>query len=73
VNSVKDNAGFRSRSNVTHLRKRGYWPTMYMMLEAMQALLLLPRWTSHRLRRSCKSEQPGKHGVCVWGGGGAIR
>jgi len=33
-------------------RKRGYWPTMYMMLEAMTALLSLPRFISQRPSRS---------------------
>mmetsp|Transcript_9005 Transcript_9005/g.22202 ORF Transcript_9005/g.22202 Transcript_9005/m.22202 type:complete len:251 (+) Transcript_9005:1928-2680(+) len=34
------------------LKKRGYWPTTYMMLEAMTALLSFPLVISHRLRRS---------------------
>ena len=34
-------------------RKRGYCPTTYMMLEAMMALLSLPRFCSHSPRRSC--------------------
>jgi len=33
-------------------RKRGYWPTTYMMLEATIALLSLPRFCSHRPSRS---------------------
>ena len=32
----------------TYLRNLGYWPTMYMMLEAMMALLSLPLFCSHR-------------------------
>mmetsp|Transcript_69698 Transcript_69698/g.196604 ORF Transcript_69698/g.196604 Transcript_69698/m.196604 type:complete len:212 (-) Transcript_69698:279-914(-) len=33
-------------------RKRGYWPTTYMMLLATMALFSLPRFISHRLSRS---------------------
>ena len=33
-------------------RKRGYWPTTYMMLLATTALLSLPRFISQRPRRS---------------------
>lgn len=36
-------------------RNRGYWPTMYMMLEAMMALLSLPLFCSHRPSKSCRS------------------
>ena len=38
---------------VADLRNRGYWPTMYMMLEAMIALLSLPRFCSHNPSSSC--------------------
>ena len=31
-----------------HLRNLGYWPTMYMIFEAMIALLSLPLFCSHR-------------------------
>ena len=34
------------------LRKRGYWPTMYMILDATTALLSLPRFISQRPSRS---------------------
>lgn len=34
------------------LRKRGYWPTIYMMLEAMMALLSFPLFCSHKPSRS---------------------
>lgn len=34
------------------LRKRGYWPTIYMMLEAMIALLSFPLFCSHKPSRS---------------------
>lgn len=34
------------------LRKRGYWPTMYMMLDAIMALLSFPLFCSHRPSRS---------------------
>ncbi len=34
------------------LRKRGYCPTMYMMLEAMMALLSFPFFCSHNPNRS---------------------
>mmetsp|Transcript_2464 Transcript_2464/g.8866 ORF Transcript_2464/g.8866 Transcript_2464/m.8866 type:complete len:248 (+) Transcript_2464:2484-3227(+) len=33
-------------------RKRGYWPTTYMMLLAITALCSLPRMISHRFSRS---------------------
>mmetsp|Transcript_9498 Transcript_9498/g.23767 ORF Transcript_9498/g.23767 Transcript_9498/m.23767 type:complete len:274 (+) Transcript_9498:1421-2242(+) len=33
-------------------RKRGYWPTMYMILDAMTALLSFPRVCSHMPKRS---------------------
>ena len=36
----------------THLRNRGYCPTMYMMLEATMALLSFPLFCSHRPRSS---------------------
>lgn len=44
-------------------KKRGYCPTTYMMLDAMIALLSLPRFCSHRPRRSAANkktnQQPG--------------
>lgn len=38
-------------------RNRGYWPTTYMMFEAMIALLSLPRFCSHNPSRSCLGER----------------
>ena len=38
-------------------RKRGYWPTTYMMLDAMIALLSLPRFCSHSPSSSCTAQQ----------------
>ena len=35
-------------------KKRGYWPTTYIMLDAMIALLSLPRFCSHRPSKSYK-------------------
>ena len=34
------------------LRNLGYWPTMYMMLEAMMALLSFPFFCSHSPSKS---------------------
>merc|ERR1719422_1300472 len=34
------------------LRKRGYWPTIYIMLDAIIALLSLPFFCSHNPNRS---------------------
>lgn len=40
-----------------YLKNLGYCPTMYMMFEAMIALLSFPRLISHKPRRSCRAEQ----------------
>lgn len=36
------------------LKNRGYWPTMYMIFDAIIALLSLPLFCSHNPNRSCK-------------------
>jgi len=38
-------------------KKRGYWPTTYMMFDAMIALLSLPRFCSHSPNSSCTAHQ----------------
>lgn len=39
------------------LRNLGYWPTMYMIFDAIIALLSLPLFCSHNPKRSCKIRQ----------------
>ena len=38
------------------LKKRGYWPTTYMMLEAMMALLSFPLFCSHNPSKSWNNQ-----------------
>ena len=39
---------------IIYLKNLGYCPTIYMMFEAMIALLSFPRLISHKPRRSCR-------------------
>lgn len=39
------------------LKNLGYWPTMYMIFDAIIALLSLPLFCSHNPKRSCKIRQ----------------
>ncbi len=42
-----NNKQMNKQMETTHLRNLGYCPTMYMMLEAMMALLSFPLFCSH--------------------------